>query len=95
MSPPGPRRCPTTGLTQRDPDEGALPTEQTEIRVLLGGDALYVGARLSDHDPSQIRALLTRRDATSESDRFTVELDSRVRPAHRVRLRGQPARRAP
>jgi hypothetical protein len=68
---------PATGLTQRDPDEGAPPTEPTDIRVLLGGDALYVGARLSDHAPSRIRAHLTRRDAKSESDRFTVELDSR------------------
>jgi uncharacterized protein DUF5916 len=68
---------PASGLTQRDPDEGASPTEQTDIRVLLGGDALYVGARLSERDPSRIRALLTRRDATSESDRFTVQLDSR------------------
>jgi hypothetical protein len=69
--------APVTQLVQRDPDEGALPTEQTEIRVLLDGDALYVGARLRDREPSRIRALLTRRDATSESDRFTVELDSR------------------
>jgi len=68
---------PATPLTQRDPDEGTPPTEQTEIRVLLGGDALYIGARLSDRDPSRIRALLTRRDASSESDRFSVELDSR------------------
>ena len=68
---------PVTQFTQRDPDEGAPPTEQTEIRALLGGDALYVGARLHDREPSRIRALLTRRDATSESDRFTVELDSR------------------
>jgi hypothetical protein len=68
---------PATGLTQRDPDEGAPPTEPADIRVLLGGDALYVGARLSDHTPSRIRAHLTRRDARSESDRFTVELDSR------------------
>jgi uncharacterized protein DUF5916 len=68
---------PATSLTQRDPDEGAAPTEQTEIRVLLGGDALYVGARLIDREPSRVRALLTRRDATSESDRFTVELDAR------------------
>jgi uncharacterized protein DUF5916 len=68
---------PITRLTQRDPDEGALPTEQTEIRVLEGGDALYIGATLYDRTPSEIRALLTRRDAVSESDRFTVELDSR------------------
>jgi hypothetical protein len=68
---------PITRLTQRDPDEGALPTEQTEIRLLMDGDALYVGARLTDGEPRRVRALLTRRDATSESDRFTVELDSR------------------
>ena len=68
---------PWTRFIQRDPDEGAIPTEQTEVRVRLGGDALYVGARLADRQPSRIRALLTRRDATSESDRFTVELDSR------------------
>jgi len=68
---------PAPALTQRDPDEGAAPTEPTEIRVLLAGDAVYVGARLFDRDPARIRALLTRRDATSESDRFTVELDSR------------------
>jgi hypothetical protein len=66
-----------TRLIQRDPDEGAPPTERTEIRVLLAGDALYVGARLYDREPARVRALLTRRDATSESDRFTVELDSR------------------
>ena len=68
---------PAMALTQRDPDEGAAPTERTEIRVLLGGDAVYVGARLHDREPSRVRALLTRRDATSESDRFTVQLDSR------------------
>jgi len=68
---------PASPLTQRDPDEGAAPSERTEIRVLLGADALYVGAHLFDSDPARIRALLTRRDATSESDRFTVELDSR------------------
>ena len=68
---------PFTGLTQRDPDEGAAPTERTEIRVLLGGDAVYVGARLFEDDPTHVRALLTRRDAASESDRFTVQLDSR------------------
>jgi hypothetical protein len=69
---------PATHLTQRDPDEGAAPTERTDIRVLLGGDALYVGARLYDHTPAQIRAHLTRRDVRSESDRFIVELDSRA-----------------
>lgn len=70
-------RTPAAPLTQRDPDEGAAPSEPSEIRVLLGQDALYVGVRLLDHGPAHIRTLLTRPDATSESDRFTVELDSR------------------
>ncbi len=68
---------PVAGLVQRDPDEGQPPTERTEIRVLLGDDALYVGVRLFDREPARIRALLTRRDEPSESDRFTVQLDSR------------------
>ena len=86
---------PTTGLTQRDPDEGALPTEQTEIRVLLGGDALYVGARLSDHDAltGPRPAHPPRRHQRERPVHRRAGLP--VRPAHRVRLRGEPARRPP
>ena len=73
----GPRRHADHPAHSARPGRRRHPTEQTEIRVLLDGDALYVGARLSDSEPSRVRALLTRRDATSESDRFTVELDSR------------------
>src|SRR6185503_16203861 len=49
-------------FTQRDPEEGKPVSERTEVKILLGDDALYVGARLYDKDPSKIRRRLVRRD---------------------------------
>ena len=42
---------PITQLIQRDPDEGAPPSETTDVRILYDGTALYVGARLFDSAP--------------------------------------------
>jgi len=71
------RATPVTAFTQRDPDEGAPASERTEVRVLIGADALYIGARLYDGEPARIVGRLTRRDAAlEESDAFLVLLDS-------------------
>jgi len=67
---------PVLDFTQFDPDEGALPTEMTSVRVLYDDHALYVGVICYDSDPAQIVQQLTRRDRTSEADRFTVIVDS-------------------
>ena len=64
------------GFVQFEPDEGAPASEQTEVRVLRGTDALYVGARMRASDPSQIRTVLSRRDDDGGADAFTVSLDS-------------------
>lgn len=53
---------PVTAFTQRVPEEGQPASERTEIRVLVGPDALYIGARLFDSEPDLIRAALVRRD---------------------------------
>src|SRR6476660_878597 len=53
---------PVTTFTQRDPDEGRPPTEQTEIRFLFDDDALYVAARLLDSEPQRITRRLSTRD---------------------------------
>jgi hypothetical protein len=63
-------------FTQRDPNEGQPGSERTEIRVLIGSDALYIGARLYDREPGRIRQRLVRRDEDLASDRFTVYIDS-------------------
>jgi hypothetical protein len=67
---------PATSFTQRDPEEGKPASEGTEVRVLVGPDALYVGARLLDREPSKIKSRLARRDDDVESDAFQVSIDS-------------------
>ena len=67
---------PITQLIQRDPDEGAPPSETTDVRILYDGTALYVGARLFDSAPGAIVARLGRRDVSTHSDEFRVLLDS-------------------
>src|SRR6266699_6478369 len=64
-----------TGFTQRDPNEGAVPSESTAVFVAYDDAALYVGARLFDQHPDSIVARLGRRDAGTNSDRFQVFID--------------------
>jgi hypothetical protein len=68
--------APHTTFTQRDPNEGQKSTESTEVRVLYDDDSIYIGARLADTHPKEIKALLGRRDADLASDSFTIYLDS-------------------
>ena len=63
-------------FTQNRPDPGTPATERTEVRVLYGEDAVYVGARLYD-SPDSIAAQLARRDGIGAySDWIFVLLDS-------------------
>ena len=69
---------PVDQFTQREPKEGQPATERTEVRALISDDALYIGARLFDSEPSKIRSRLVRRDevkSSSDSDYFVVLLD--------------------
>lgn len=50
------------GFTESYPDAGATPKDRTEVRVLYDDEAIYVGVRMSDSQPSAIAAPLTRRD---------------------------------
>ena len=47
---------PITAFTQTLPLEGAPASEETEVRILYDGDAVYVGARLHDRSPATTRA---------------------------------------
>jgi hypothetical protein len=69
------RTSAATEFTQRDPDEGKPATEQTELRVAYDDEALYVGVRLHDREPSRIARQLSRRDSSVEADRFSIFLD--------------------
>ena len=58
------------------PNEGAAPSEATEVRIVYDDDALYVGARLRRTNPTAIRTSVTRRDGDSDAEVFTVSLDT-------------------
>lgn len=51
-------------FTQSYPAPGAAPLDSTLVRVLYDNDALYVGIRMFDSEPSKIAAQLARRDAS-------------------------------
>lgn len=64
-------------LTQVEPDEGAPPIDRTEVRVLHGPDALYVGFRCFDADPAAIVRTTRQRDGDLEDDdRVEIVLDT-------------------
>src|SRR5207247_5272628 len=65
-----------TGFTQRDPNQGAVPSESTVVYIAYDDAALYLGARLYDSHPDSIVARLARRDQGTSSDRFQVCIDS-------------------
>jgi hypothetical protein len=67
---------PSSEFTQFDPTEGAPPTEQTSVRLLYDDNALFVGVMCNDSEPAKIVTQLSRRDRTTEADRFTVMIDS-------------------
>jgi hypothetical protein len=63
----------TSDFLQRDPVQGAPSTHLTEVAFLFDGDALYIGARMQSSD---VRALVARRDARTNSERLAISLDT-------------------
>jgi len=67
---------PASWFTQQSPNDGTPATESTEVRIAYDDEAVYVGARMYDSEPSRIAAPLSRRDNISQSDLFEVDIDS-------------------
>ena len=63
-------------FVQRIPNPGDPATERTEVAVLYGDDAIYVGFRCWVRDPATLVARLARRDEFVGSDRVAVAFDS-------------------
>ena len=64
-----------TGFTAKEPVEGEPAKDDTEVRVLFGDGAIWIGARMWDSEPGEIVSRLTRRDSDGIFDRFSVHLD--------------------
>ncbi len=66
-----------TGLVQIVPVQGAAPSGRTVVRVLAAPDALVIGIRADDPDPSGIVSYARARDAElEEEDHVVVVLDT-------------------
>ena len=64
-------------FTQALPKPGEPPGDSTEVRLLVSGDAIYIGARLYVKDLSGMRPRLARKDESVSGDVFSVGIDSR------------------
>ncbi|MDH3366437.1 MAG: carbohydrate binding family 9 domain-containing protein [Gemmatimonadota bacterium] len=67
---------PLTAFLQRNPIEGAAPSESTEVRFLYTDHALFVGFRGFDREPGRIVSRLVRRDQRISADNFSLFLDT-------------------
>jgi len=67
---------PITEFLQKDPVEGAVPSESTEVRFVYTDRDLYVGFRGYDREPDRVYGRLMRRDQRASADGFSVIIDS-------------------
>jgi hypothetical protein len=65
-----------TDFHQIRPQDGAAPSERTEVYLLYDDDALYIGARMYDSEPDKIAAPTVRHGrGLGRDDRLVVILD--------------------
>jgi len=66
-----------TDFIQKEPNEGAAPTEDMEVRIVYDNNAVYVGARMHNRRHSPIQAPMGRRDAVKDQAEYLlVSLDT-------------------
>ena len=75
LSEPVWRRPGLVNFTQKLPNEGAAPSQKTEVWLAYDDAALYVAARMYDTAPDSIIQILGRRDADVTADWFTFDID--------------------
>ena len=64
------------GFVQKEPAEGAAPSEPMEVRFLYDDGALYVGARMHKRSGSPIQAPMGRRDRAEQAESIFIALDT-------------------
>jgi hypothetical protein len=67
---------PVTDFTQKEPTEGAPPTDAMEVRFVYDETALYVGARMYTRQSPDVQAPLGRRDTVSQAEHIIIALDT-------------------
>ena len=67
---------PVTDFVQKEPTQGAMPTDDMEVRLAYDDRAFYVGARMFSRNARGIQAPLGRRDIVDQAERILVSLDT-------------------
>jgi hypothetical protein len=67
---------PITDFVQKEPTEGAPPSEEMDVRIVYDDDAVYIGARMSNREGVPIQSPLGRRDAVDQAEYVLVHLDT-------------------
>jgi len=68
---------PITEFRQRDPVDGGIPSERTEVRIAYDANHLYFGFILYDSDPGAIRrSILHREGRIDQDDHVWIVLDT-------------------
>jgi hypothetical protein len=69
--------APITDFVQKEPTEGAPPTDAMEVRFVYDDSALYVGARMFSRSERAIQAPLARRDnGETQAEYVLISLDT-------------------
>ena len=68
---------PITDFVQKEPVEGAKPTDHLEVRFLYDDAALYVATRVINADPTRIiQSPVSRRDQIGDAEHIWISLDA-------------------
>ena len=67
---------PITDFLQKEPTEGAEPSDPTEVRFAYDDSALYIGARMVSRESRGIQAPLGRRDNVDQAEYILVAFDT-------------------
>jgi len=69
------KASPITDFIQKEPVEGAPPTDAMDVRIVYDDSVLYVGARMHSQD-GRIQAPLGRRDNVDQAEHILVSFDT-------------------
>jgi len=65
-----------TDFIQKEPQQGAVPTDDMEVRFAYDDGAFYVGARMWAKHATAIQAPLGRRDNSDQAEHILIALDT-------------------
>ena len=67
---------PIADFVQKEPTQGAAPTDEMDVRFAYDDRAFYVGARMFSRNAKGIQAPLGRRDIVDQAERILIALDT-------------------